>query len=515
MHQDGNNKDKDMVPLPLTPKQNTISTDDKTMHTDTDTDTKTKNMNSNMAVYPPSANARAASLPHGGTPPSSPHPCLVPYYPSSSSSAPLPPTSSAAYGGMLPVPGFSNQGVTHHYQYPYYEGTQSSRLPRPPYPQPHPLQSPKQSQSQPYNNYCGGGLSPLMQQPLYSPGAPPMSGTYNAIKYQQQQDQYYQQYEYYQHQHRHHRQSPWHVPVTKHENEHERDGGVVMAVSSSFSVASGSEGPCLPGIETESFTVKGDSVVLLAKHKVSMDESMNDWRDQQELGVHKGKGKDKDTIMDKGETGACVVKDDDTTDMILTMTTASAAAAAATLPQVYVRPLVQATRQVAKRTQARAKSALQRQRVAQIQATKPEDRTRDDTKFLHAVEQAHHFKNNRARVRLQDKKSKLAFIMAKPPDQRSAAEQAYLKTQTAIVQRKNQGDKLRRKRKKMLGIHKHGRQPANLKVTARGPLPSELVAKMRVQGTPSDFLGGQPMQVQGAPAEYLGGSAEDTKCTSV
>jgi hypothetical protein len=371
---------------------------------------------------------------------------------------------------MLPVTGFSNHGVTHHHphhhQYPYYEGTQSSLLPQHPYPQPHPLQSPKQSQSQPYNNYgFGGGLSPLMQQPLYSPGAPPMSGTYNAIQYQQQQHQYYQQHEYYQHQHRHHQQLPWQVHATNQANE----------VSSS-SVASG---PCMPGIVTESFTVKGDSVVLLAKNNVNLDESMNDRRDQQELGVRKGKGKDKNAT-ENDEAGACAVKDDDTTDIIFAMITA--AGASVTPPQVYVRPLVQATRQVAKRAQARASSALQRQRVAQIQTTKPEDRTRDDIKFLQAVEQAQYLKNTRARVRLQDKKSKHAFIMAKSPDQRSAAEQAYLNTQTAIVQRKNQGDKLRRERKKMLGIHKHGRQPANLKVTARGPLPSELVATMRVQG---------------------------------
>jgi Holliday junction resolvasome RuvABC endonuclease subunit len=302
----------------------------------------------------------------------------------------------------------------------------------------------------------------------------------------------------------------------------------------------------------------------LQPHNSSRYHDDHVWKDRQELaGVAYNKMQEHNEyngLFHKDATGyapsGCAGGDRDMTTL--------GVALSASLPLVHVQSAVYPSRNAARHGRVRAKNAAKRQWAVEIQAIKPEDRTPEENDFLQAVGQQRTEKNERSRVRLQEKKHKLRNILAKLPDQRSEIEQTFLEQQTAVKQRKNRGDCSRRRRSRnqlvVLEAKQLLQENANRKPAAIARALTELLvheerrhagfpggmpkqealiadfgqlqkqealasfdvqqqapANLFVDEVPAqdhqaraDYLGGLMMQKLGAaPADFLGGSADD------
>lgn len=133
-----------------------------------------------------------------------------------------------------------------------------------------------------------------------------------------------------------------------------------------------------------------------------------------------------------------------------------------------------------KNSQARARADARKNRIAEIEAKEPEDRTAEEEQFLGEYEQGRGRKNDRSRSRATENKEKVDEILKKPPAQRTKLELQFLDQYMSRKQRKNEGDRLRRERLKMLGLDSKkplsSTKTGRPSVTARGPLPPTLLA---------------------------------------
>jgi hypothetical protein len=209
-------------------------------------------------------------------------------------------------------------------------------------------------------------------------------------------------------------------------------------------------------------------------HNSSRYQHDHDWKDRQEVtGVghnriqgHNENNGNYNGLFHKDATGNkvsdCASGDSDMTTLRVALS--------ATLPLVHGQSAVYSPQNAARYGRVRAKNAAKRQRAVDIQSIKPEDRTPGEKVFLQAVGQQRTEKNERSRVRLQEKNRNLRNILAKSPDQRSEIEQAFLEQQAAVKQRKNQGDCSRRSLNRNQLVVVEAKQllqeNANLKATA-------------------------------------------------
>jgi hypothetical protein len=126
------------------------------------------------------------------------------------------------------------------------------------------------------------------------------------------------------------------------------------------------------------------------------------------------------------------------------------------------------------RANTRDKKIQLQEIMAKSSSDQPEDQTQEEKMFVQACEQARIIKNRRNRASCKERKSKMQALLAKPPDQHSVFEQAFLEQQTAAMHRKNKNDRLRQARNKLLASETESepeQHRSNLKIAPRGSLP--------------------------------------------
>lgn len=107
-----------------------------------------------------------------------------------------------------------------------------------------------------------------------------------------------------------------------------------------------------------------------------------------------------------------------------------------------------------------------------------------EMEMVERLERSRERKNNRSRERANEIKEKVDAIMAKPAEIRSKREVHFLEIHRNRKIRKNEGDRLRRRRIKELGLDQRSKGDDHKPpcVTARGPLPLELQQKLAQRG---------------------------------
>jgi hypothetical protein len=106
-------------------------------------------------------------------------------------------------------------------------------------------------------------------------------------------------------------------------------------------------------------------------------------------------------------------------------------------------------------------------------AEKPDwERTPEEVELLMKDEQRRKHKNTMSKERAQKRRDMMAGISQRVPDEQTPEEAAWLEEQTRKRQHKAEGDRLRRKRIKELGLDfkRYGGKPG---ISARGPLPAQ------------------------------------------
>jgi hypothetical protein len=125
-------------------------------------------------------------------------------------------------------------------------------------------------------------------------------------------------------------------------------------------------------------------------------------------------------------------------------------------------------RRARKNAQSRARAAKHRERVAEIES-KPE-RNEEETHIWDQYQRRRQSKNDRSRERAMEKKEEIDRILTKPEKKRTRIELQFLETSLGAKKRKNEGDRLRRQRLKVMGLQPKG-SSGGPGVTARGPIP--------------------------------------------
>jgi hypothetical protein len=137
-------------------------------------------------------------------------------------------------------------------------------------------------------------------------------------------------------------------------------------------------------------------------------------------------------------------------------------------------------RQERKNNMSRNRAQRRRDLVQGIYA-KPESAWTDDERSIVQKIEAHRGRKNcRSRERASEIKQQVDLILQKPDHERTKRELQFLHIHMDRKTRKNEGDRLRRKRMKMLGIPFNNRSELSEKprVSARGPLPPEWQEKL-------------------------------------
>ena len=123
-------------------------------------------------------------------------------------------------------------------------------------------------------------------------------------------------------------------------------------------------------------------------------------------------------------------------------------------------------RKTRKNAQSRSRAALLREKVDLIKSK--EELNVDEKRLCQAVEERRLRKNNRSRDRALEKKAQLEMIMCKKASERTPEEVEIWNVAMAAKRRKNEGDRLRRKQLRNMGLRK---KPPGVSVRGRPRKP--------------------------------------------
>ncbi len=101
-----------------------------------------------------------------------------------------------------------------------------------------------------------------------------------------------------------------------------------------------------------------------------------------------------------------------------------------------------------KNAQSRLRAAKLKQRISEIQAKPPQDRTQEENTTLAVFEERRQRKNGRSRERAMERKKEYERIMKIPEEKWTAEEKSFVQETMVAKFKKNEGDRLRRKKLK-------------------------------------------------------------------